>query len=119
MNRFHTEIDYDLAERVLSAEAVAEMRHFDVQLFDIAAWIEEEKGKPCISSLFVCSDGGSHDIVDETYGHRFVHNGTLVDTAEISESYYAAWLEQQGRKDVPDRAPLKDGDGFVLTFKLN
>jgi hypothetical protein len=118
MIRHHFEIDYDLAERVLSAEAVAEMRHFNVQLFDIAAWIEEEKKNPCISSLFVCSAGGSHDIVDETYGHRFVHNGTLVGTAEISECYYAAWLAQQGRKDTPDRAPLKDGEGFVITFKL-
>jgi len=119
MIRHQLKIDYDLAERVLSAEAIAEMRHFDVQLFDIAAWIEEEKKNPCISSLFVASAGGSHDIVDETYGHRFVQNGTLVGTAEISECYYAAWLKEQGRKDAPDRVRLKDGDGVVLTFKLN
>jgi hypothetical protein len=114
MNDHLVEIDYVLAERVLSEEEVSEMRHYHVALLDIADFVEKRKYTPCISSLFVCSAGGSHDMIDDTYGHRFVHNGTLVGTAETSERYYAAWLAQQGRTDASDRARMSDGDGCIV-----
>lgn len=118
MNKYVVPIDYELAERTLSAEAVAEMRHFDLQLLDVASWHEDKRSPPCISSLFCFGRGGSYDFDDEKYGQRYVHNGTLVGTAENSERYYAAWLAQQGRSDAPDRERQRDDDGVFITFTL-
>lgn len=108
------EIDYDLAKQVLSSDMIKKMQHFQVKLFDIALWNKDYE--PCISSLFECGSG-SFSGTDEIYGDFFLHNGTLVDTAEASETYYKAWLKKQGRSDCVGRVPLRDGEGFVITFK--
>ncbi len=105
------EIDYELANQVLSKEDVAKMKHFDVYLFDIAQW--QKDYEPCISSLFICCSVGSFSDHDDVYGDYFVHNGTLVGTAEISEIYYKAWLEKQNRVDKEGRIPLTD-DGYII-----
>lgn len=109
------EIDYELAEKVLSADVVAKMKYFQVELFHIATW--ERDYEPCISSLFLICSGGSFSDTDKVYGDFFVHNGSLVGTAEDSEIYYKAWLEKNNLKDKQGRTPLKD-DGYIVTFKV-
>lgn len=109
------EIDYELAKKVLPDSVVAKIKYFQVVLFDIALW--ENDYEPCISSLFMYCNGGSFSDTDSLYGDFFVHNGSLVGTAEDSEVYYKAWLEKQGRKDKENRKPLKD-DGYIITLKV-
>jgi hypothetical protein len=80
MNSFNIPFDIELANSI-SKEITTKLLTFfdekDIKIFDVQSFIQAKQYEPCISSIFIVSEGGSYDY-EKNGTFINIHNGTLI-----------------------------------------
>lgn len=64
----------------------AELQGLGVKdVLDVAAFVRAKKYQPCVSTIFLIGDGGSHNYT-EGDRHIYIHNGTLASVRRGEQS---------------------------------